>query len=452
MEDLSAESVLASFSPVDLFGAEALQSSSALKRAYARLIRRYGPDHHPQVFAHIRDLYEQARDGVGVQWVTEVQDEAALAEGAHTLTAERAASSSDIMDPADPEADHCRVPVLAFEPIVEPSSEVSPAVELSDSLNEENWDRVEKLLTDEAGYLLSHSPELWLDAALSVAEARVFQTSSVSLQRRLKILDSIGFVDDLTSVQRLEELLLLGLGAAEARADEDVPTPLLDALGQAYFADDVRCAELWLKLNGTLDDEALVPAIERLTIRYPEVFRAFNQVNARVSQSEIKHHEWLEGGRLGRRLSLKDGQLRRVLQDSGPWWLFKSFQIIFLGIPLFLLTIVLAVALTGVGTFIGAVMLFAVMGATDRAVRRYLIRRPSAWRAPLRRRTIDVMQAQVLWPHEVVAAAMVRVGDLDRYIPAKTLIDLEQDRSLVVAAMTPAHVERVRARNEEESA
>ncbi|MDO9280640.1 MAG: hypothetical protein Q7U06_01960, partial [Pseudomonadota bacterium] len=37
-----------------------MEDARALKRAYARLIREYGPETHPEVFQHIRRLYEQA--------------------------------------------------------------------------------------------------------------------------------------------------------------------------------------------------------------------------------------------------------------------------------------------------------------------------------------------------------------------------------------------------------
>jgi len=47
--------------PEALFGADALADSRALRKAYARLIRRFDPETSPEVFAHIRRLYEAAR-------------------------------------------------------------------------------------------------------------------------------------------------------------------------------------------------------------------------------------------------------------------------------------------------------------------------------------------------------------------------------------------------------
>lgn len=53
--------VLAAHTPEALFGAAALESRRGLRRAYARLIKRFGPERSPKTFAHIRALYEQAQ-------------------------------------------------------------------------------------------------------------------------------------------------------------------------------------------------------------------------------------------------------------------------------------------------------------------------------------------------------------------------------------------------------
>ena len=57
--------ILATTRPRNLFG-EAVDDPRSLKRAYATLIRAFAPDDHPEVFAHIRSLYESARDGVAL--------------------------------------------------------------------------------------------------------------------------------------------------------------------------------------------------------------------------------------------------------------------------------------------------------------------------------------------------------------------------------------------------
>lgn len=50
--------------PEALFGAEALADARQLKRVYARLIRVHTPEQAPEVFAHIRCLYEQAQSSL----------------------------------------------------------------------------------------------------------------------------------------------------------------------------------------------------------------------------------------------------------------------------------------------------------------------------------------------------------------------------------------------------
>lgn len=50
--------------PAALFGEETVSDRRALKKAYARLIRRFDPERHPEAFTHIRRLYELARSGV----------------------------------------------------------------------------------------------------------------------------------------------------------------------------------------------------------------------------------------------------------------------------------------------------------------------------------------------------------------------------------------------------
>ncbi|MEO1337987.1 MAG: hypothetical protein AAFV29_20250, partial [Myxococcota bacterium] len=256
MEERSAESVLASASPVELFGTEALKSPTALKRAYAKLIRQYGPDHHPDVFAHIRALYERARAGDVVECVAEVD---VTEPGVEDFVAAESDVPNVFIDPRSALPPFAPVPESASMPESTPVSEdalsdVSPADALSRYLEEEAWQSAEKLLTDEAGHLLANAPALWLEAAWAVTEACVFQTPPARLRRRLKILDAIGFEVDVDTVQHLEALLLLGLEVAEARDDPKVPDALIVAICDAYFADDVRCAERWLALNETLGE------------------------------------------------------------------------------------------------------------------------------------------------------------------------------------------------------
>lgn len=50
--------------PADLFGAEAVRDLRLLRRAYADLIRTHGPESDPVAFAHIRRLFEAARDAL----------------------------------------------------------------------------------------------------------------------------------------------------------------------------------------------------------------------------------------------------------------------------------------------------------------------------------------------------------------------------------------------------
>ena len=80
---------LSATTPLALFGADALSDARALKRAYARLIRRFKPEVAPAAFAHIRRVYEEAKAALdaGVSLIAadgDARDEAAdgEAEGA----------------------------------------------------------------------------------------------------------------------------------------------------------------------------------------------------------------------------------------------------------------------------------------------------------------------------------------------------------------------------------
>lgn len=55
-----SEDPRSSETPAALFGEEALADRRALKRAYARLVRAHPPEADPEVFQHIRRLYEEA--------------------------------------------------------------------------------------------------------------------------------------------------------------------------------------------------------------------------------------------------------------------------------------------------------------------------------------------------------------------------------------------------------
>ncbi len=77
--------------PAALFGAQALSDLRSLKRSYARLIRAWGPEQHPEAFQHIRRLYELARatleSGEAVEPGPEAPDAAAAAEQLDALLA-----------------------------------------------------------------------------------------------------------------------------------------------------------------------------------------------------------------------------------------------------------------------------------------------------------------------------------------------------------------------------
>jgi hypothetical protein len=57
---MTRDEVLAAATPLALFGPDH-RDPKALKRSYARLIRAFGPENEPGVFAHIRALYERAQ-------------------------------------------------------------------------------------------------------------------------------------------------------------------------------------------------------------------------------------------------------------------------------------------------------------------------------------------------------------------------------------------------------
>ncbi len=418
-EDPTRDQVLGAVDPTDLFGDA---DGRALKRAYARLIRRFGPDHEPEAFEHIRALYEMAKSGPPVE------------------------------DPAAAE-------VPRFEPPETSAPTAESALSaLYSALDDEDWPQVARHVDEGAGRIVQLSSELWLDAVLAITEACLEDTSVSTLQDRLRTIDALPYDFDLDQLQEVEELLLTTIEFKNASADSKTNKVLLDAIHSARVADPLQCAQIWHEAQETLGGStALESDVTRLLHRYPLVFRCLCQVNARITDAEHTHRLWLTG-RANKHPRIKNRGLRGALSPSiratiggvpGALWVVISMVG---GVASLALSAWLANEVWGTKSSV-VLSTVAVTIFTLWLIAHYRppppIRTPSRWTPELREQVIQTLRGEVLWPHELIGSVMYRWEDQGQNTDG-TLIDLEQDRSLLLACMSEAHIARTEQRLREE--
>lgn len=424
-------SIIESTSPAELFGPEAVSLPRALKSSYAKLIRRFGPDHDPEAFEHIRSLYERAR---------------------HAPVAPQG-DAPEV--PSDPDSTG---PYEARAPSSEPSS---PPQALSRALDREDWDVVEHHVDEAPGPVIEADADLWLEAAWALTEARLFETPAARLRARLDALEWVAHAVELPILLEVEELILTGLAFLEAGEDPHVLDDLLSAIRRAWTGDVVAAAQIWREAGPELASASDLDAqVRGLELHHPLVHRCLTQVNARVSDAEAVHQVWMRG-RIEPGPALRDRRLRRRLSPSFLATSFELQEVLRLGVLIGTLITGLVLAAMAVHALVPAASTVAygvscgsvctlVFFTYWRITSDAALRPKSSWTPKLRAMVVGALREEALWPHELVGATLPAW----ERVPVRTdstMLDLEQDRSLVLASMTDAHFERVRARMREEA-
>lgn len=339
--------------PAALFG-DAAGDPRELRRAYARLIRAHGPEGEPEVFQHVRRLYEEglaalqrataatttpAETNVDAEgeWVdkrlADIEREglaavlAALEERARAGSKPAFLAAAALVDASAPD----RLVPLLVSLIRNPalSGTVGRIAELALAerpalLDAHDWGtirgrcadpaaRARLFLTEVDTLLALKRPdsawERWEASGDEIRAADEARWGALTVRvlrlagpgRPVGQLDrwidrfwsaELGLEDSLADVLCRAACDAIAIGAA--RADATVPRALLDQLGELLLAEPLDRAAMLVALGA---DEARRLEIERLAERHPGVYsvvlRVFSTLNARDQALRI----WHESGR-----------------------------------------------------------------------------------------------------------------------------------------------------------
>jgi hypothetical protein len=234
---MTRDKVLGAATPAALFGADA-GDPKALKRAYARLIRAFGPDTDPAAFAHIRALYEQAL-----------------------------APPPTPAEPTDRPVDRLR---RAFG-----------AGDLDEAL---------RLLVAHDLTLRVESPGVWFGAVVHLADQRTFTLPVELLQSWLDACDDPPDGLPLATVGRVETLTLAGIAYQEARRDPAIAGPLLDVIATWGQAPLVSAEALMALHRAEPDADRARANFAAMRARYPGLLMPWQLIVGGVTR---EHEAWV---------------------------------------------------------------------------------------------------------------------------------------------------------------
>jgi len=403
----SPDDILACETPFALFG-HAATERRALKRAYATLIKTYDPDSHPDVFTHIRALYEQARSG----------DTGAPVPEAPAL---RLVRDDDLPE----------------EPSAEAPSETTPAEQLEEVMKEGDADRAIELLDAHDLDIRIASPGIWFASVAALADARTFALPAHTMQSWLDAIEQApdGVPEPL--LERIELLTTTGLAYQAARQDPQISPQLLEFL-QHWGKGPMDVAGAFLELGEAMPDpEAAWEAHQALKEGHPALWFPYtlmaNLVTREVDTFDESTSACLQGPpvqswalgptstlRLLHRLAVTSRLSGTILMV-----LCALFYVVadagFAGVCFMAAT---AYAL------VGAVALPMVDGRIERANQRIV------------HQMVSGARAEVRFPHEALDLVLAARSDA----PQDRLLLWQKDPTTLMRVLTPAHLERIGAR------
>lgn len=413
----SRDHILAARTPAELFGHDI--DDLERRRTYARLIRAFRPEDDPDVFQHIRTLYEATRDEP---------------------------------PPADPA-----------------STPGTPAhVRLQQAIAAMDWPKlIEVALTDQDALLGAHDHVLV--HALDVLICLVGPSLSTSVLDEIELL--LSRPDLSVAPQQLHRMVgqlvdLRGLGAMAQ--DARIPAPVVEAVRFAWCRRPDGLAEYLVEAMPRLAhaDGALDTMVDLLERYHPAGLSQLLEAELEVTDSPRWYeahgsadeaHRGLpeEVARLWRARLLNNAEVRRALEPvPSP----RALRFFGYGAGLLLLTELAVVRFPPLlHTLLStAVTIYVLIEAYFwvREQRRQTLVRTTTWPAPAA--LVALAREHTLWPHELVSQlAADEPVPVDRpeehltryaYQEDHPLLRFESDRTTWLRVLTPQHVERVRAR------
>ncbi len=436
-DSIDKDTILDAETPDELFGSEALQSKGKLRKAYAPLIRQFTPDAAPDVFAHIRKLYEMA-----VEHIEYGQDE----------PLEELAEAPPLVDAPGP-----------FQPETEEEEEdefLEYKEKFTSYLEEEQYQEASDLLEYYAADFLQDAPMIWIQSVLTLAHLPNFRESEARIKSRRRLIQSLeDLPPDLGN--SLEYKLTISLAIEEVLTDPKADQELVRLIIQCRIASPEETIENCLRFKEAYP-ESTQDKLNYLKYYHPAFFVLYRVMAGNLSQNIQGQGMQIAGELLELPHSPKiPSRTQRTLMGEDKRHQMAIYLSLVL-IPLCILRLILRtddswiVPLLAYG-FIALVLAPVGMRSFLRRFNLFAFE-PKKYDSEVRPVALRFLKEHTLWPYELSTLAIVQAKGpppLQKGTKAwpdshffawpahHPLVTLEQDEALILDCFTQSHAERV---------
>jgi hypothetical protein len=250
-----------SASPSELFGS-ALESRRALRKAYAKLIRQYGPERDPECFRRIRDAYEVLSSHFDAPRADGSSPQGAAPVPASLGTPSLATSAGEVLE-------RCVGLLDAERPL--------DALELIDA-NET--------------LLRAREPRAWFELMLRSLLAAGYDVPAERITRAFDDLDDPQF--------ELKEEAYFAIASrwtaiqawSKARDDQQLPMIFRRALVAPHPSSRLELAERWHNVLTNLGEEGLTQAYRRVVSVHPGMLPVLHEIDDGISGVVALTNQW----------------------------------------------------------------------------------------------------------------------------------------------------------------
>jgi hypothetical protein len=249
-------------SSYELFG-DALESRRSLRRAYALLIRKYGPEKDPVCFRHIRNAYEALCSHFDAPEIEPT--------------------------PLGVETDHnfSRRHIRGVRPAVEHTFETCRTL-----LNEKRAHEALQLLNENETDLRAQEPALWFELMVNAILGAGYAVSPERIERAFDDLDNPEFdLDEKTYVEIATHWVTVQAWDT-ARDDENLPAVFRQALVAPRPASRLILAQRWRNVLVELGDSAFAKAYSHLVQMHPGLVPVLHEIDNEITGVGAFMHTW----------------------------------------------------------------------------------------------------------------------------------------------------------------
>lgn len=412
MDELERQDVLDAVTPDELFG-DAASDPRALRRAYARLAKHYKSD--PEVFTHVRALFEAARDGAPL--------------------------------PARPASDHPEPEAPADEPESEADdASPHPARALHEAMQQADLQGAYDVIATAHRELIRDAPGLLEHVVHVLIEGVGSRLSESPLDVLEAVIDdpTWDLPPDLSTGWRVRIRQSRALWKA---AEDPELEPLVDALRRVWSAPPHLAAPIWIELAGSLKQSGadLDGLFERLERHHPTVLGLHRIAERRMlTLAETTPVDLPE--------SVTEPLYQRYQPSSAcveHWWIERAIRadgngfvalrvLAFLGI----LALLVVNRLLGIAGGVAAYLFFESLKPNEKGARKEYERVHAEPVDPL----LDVCRAHALFPRELAArvyGSAVPMKDQYAFEPTHPLYRLDRSDSALLRVIGPVHQARL---------